>query len=380
MPELLSDFTVRSVLLGAVMVGGLAGTLGSFAFLRRQSLLGDTLSHAALPGIVLGFLIAGGRNLAPLLLGALLAGSLAALFMVWMTRATRIKEDAALGASLSLFFAVGTVLLTHAQRQPDAAQAGLASFLFGQAAALLPSDLLLLGAVGGGVLLLLLLLWKELEAITFDRDFARSLGFPITALEAALTLMIAITVVLGLQMVGVILMVALLIAPAAGARQWTRRLPSMVALAAAMGATSGLVGGLISAERAGVATGPVIVLFASTITFAALLFAPERGVVWGALRRRAGRQALGSHRVLVDLLRLGQEHRDPSYASEQGMLDTYLGGPTGHVLRRLRRRGLVQRVTHMPEEGAHWVLTDAGRAQAEALLTPFGEDQRRNRA
>jgi len=370
---LLGDFTVRSVALGAALVGVVAGALGSFALLRRQSLLGDTLSHAALPGITLGFLVAGSRALTPILLGALVSGALAALFVLLLTRATRLKDDAALGVALSLFFAVGTVLLTYVQRHAGAAQAGLDAFLFGQAAAVLPTDLTLIGGVGAVALLTLTLLWKEFKAVAFDPDFARSLGLPVLALEVVLTLLIAVAVVIGLQLVGVILMVALIVAPAAAARQWTRRLEGMVWLAAAFGAVSGVVGALASASVRGLATGPVIVLAASALVAASLLVAPERGLLWHAARSWGQRRALGSHRVLVDLLRLGQDHRDPAYASEQGMLDTYFGGPTGHVLRRLRRRGLVERVEHMPEEGAHWVLTPAGQSQARALQAPFGD-------
>jgi len=369
---LLGDFTVRSVALGAALVGLVAGALGSFALLRRQSLLGDTLSHAALPGIALGFLISGSRSLTPILAGALISGALAALLVLLLTRTTRIKDDAALGVSLSLFFAVGTVLLTYAQRQAGAAQAGLDAFLFGQAAAVVPSDLTLIGGVGLAALLALALLWKEFKAVTFDADFARSLGLPVLALEALLTVLIAVAVVIGLQLVGVILMVALIVAPAAAARQWTRRLEAMVVLAAVFGALAGVAGALVSASARGLATGPVIVLAASALVLASLLAAPERGLAWQAARSWSRRRALGSHRVLVDLLRLGQDHRDPAYASEQGMLDTYFGGPTGHVLRRLRRRGLVERVEHMPEEGAHWVLTPAGRTQARELQSPFG--------
>jgi manganese/zinc/iron transport system permease protein len=370
---LLGDFTVRSVMLGAALVGIVAGTLGSFALLRRVSLLGDTLSHAALPGITLGFLVSGSRALTPILAGALISGALAALFVLLLTRSTRLKDDAALGVSLSLFFAVGTVLLSYVQRHAGASQAGLDAFLFGQAAAVLPSDLTLIGGVGLLALLALVLLWKEFKAVTFDPDFARSLGLPVLALEVVLTLLIAVAVVLGLQLVGVILMVALIVAPAAAARQWTSRLEPMVVLAALFGAVSGVIGALLSASVRGLATGPVIVLAASAIVLVSLLAAPERGLLWNAGRAWGQRRALGSHRVLVDLLRLGEDHRDPAYASEQGMLDTYFGGPTGHVLRRLRRRGLVEQVDHMPEEGAHWVLTPEGRRHARDLQAPYGD-------
>lgn len=370
---LLGDFTVRTVALGAALVGIVSGVLGSFAVLRQQSLLGDALSHAALPGVCLGFLVAGSRQLAPILAGALISGALAALLVLVLTRATRIKTDAALGVSLSLFFAVGTVLLTYLQRHQGAAQAGLDAFLFGQAAALVPSDLRVIGAVGGVSLALVALAWKELKVTTFDADFARSLGRPVLALEFGLTVLIAVAVVIGLQLVGVILMVALVIAPAAAARQWVKRLEGMVVLAGVFGAASGVTGALLSASVRGLATGPVIVLVASGIVLVSLLLAPGRGMLWQLAHATSQRRNLRGHRVLVDLYRLGQDHRDPAYATEQGMLDAYFGSRSAHVLRRLERRGLVERVRHMPEEGTHWVLTDAGREQARALLQPFGE-------
>jgi manganese/zinc/iron transport system permease protein len=274
---LLGDFTVRTVALGAALVGVLAGVLGCFALLREQSLLGDALSHAALPGVCLGFLLGGARQLEPILFGALASGALAALLVLLLTRTTRVKTDAALGVALSLFFAVGTVLLTYVQRHAGAAQAGLDAFLFGQAAALVPRDLAVVGSVTAAVLLLVVLGWKELKMTTFDAEFARSLGRPVVAIELVLTVLIALAVVVGLQLVGVILMVALVIAPAAAARQWVSRLEGMVLLAALFGAASGVAGALASAAVRGLATGPVIVLVASSLVAVSLLVAPAAG-------------------------------------------------------------------------------------------------------
>ena len=372
MMVLLGDFTVRTVALGAALVGAVAGVLGSFAVLRQQSLLGDTLSHAALPGVCLGFLLAGSRQLAPILAGALVSGALAALLVLLLTRTTRVKTDAALGVSLSLFFAFGTVLLTYVQRHQGAAQAGLDAFLFGQAAALVPADLRLIGSVGAASLLLVALGWKELKVTTFDADFSRSLGRPVVAIEFALTVLIAVAVVIGLQLVGVILMVALVIAPAAAARQWAKRLEGMVLLSALFGAVSGVAGALLSASVRGLATGPVIVLVASGFVAVSLLLAPGRGIAWQLVQAVAERRSLRAHRVLLGLYQLARDHGDPRYPSEQGMLDTYYRGGSASALGRLQRRGLVERVEHMPEEGDHWVLTEAGQQQARDLLEPFG--------
>jgi manganese/zinc/iron transport system permease protein len=369
---LLSDYTVQNVVAGAALLGLSSGVLGSFAVLREQSLLGDALAHAALPGVCLGFLVAGGRSLGSILAGALVTGIAAALLVLLLTRRSRLKTDAALGISLSVFFALGVVLLTYIQGTGDASQGGLDSFLFGQAAAILRSDL---GVMGGLTLLALGLigaLWKEFKLVAFDPLFAGSLGLPVVALETVLTLMIALAIVIGLQMVGVVLMASMVIAPAVAARQWTRRLEGMVLLAAAFGAAGGIAGALISAGARNLATGPLIVLAISAVVLVSLLVAPERGLLWEALQRRRDRARLRAQQVLTTLYRLSGRHHDPHYPAEQGMVNVYHGVGTEGTLRRLQARGLVERVAHMPEEGAHWELTDAGRSEAERVLRDLG--------
>ena len=175
---LLTDFTLRNVMLGAALLGIVSRVLGSFALLRQQSLLGDTLSHAALPGVALGFLVAGGRQLVPILLGALLTGALAALFMVLLVRRSRLKTDAALGAALSIFFAFGIVLLTYIGNQNNAGQAGLEAFLFGQAASIIPSDVVTMAVIAGLALGIVLLFWKEFKVVSFDPGVCREFGLP----------------------------------------------------------------------------------------------------------------------------------------------------------------------------------------------------------
>lgn len=366
--SLLNDFTIRNVALGAMLLGVSSGVLGSFAVLRKQSLLGDMLSHAALPGIVLGFMVAGARQLVPLLLGALISGTLAALFMLLLIKRSRLKTDAALGIALSFFFAVGIVLLTYVQGDPNANQAGLTGFLFGQAASIVPSDLWVLGAVTALALAIVGLLWKEFKVVTFDAQFANTLGFPTGMLEIVLTSMVALAVVIGLQFVGVILMAAMIIAPAVAARQWTERLEIMVLLAALFGALSGVIGAVISALARGLATGPVIVLIASTLVLVSLLFAPNRGLLWAALQQRRHQASLRSQQILTSLYKLGELHDDPTYLTEQGMMSAYFGTDTAQVFKRLEGRGFINRTTHMPEEGAHWELTPTGMQEAERIL------------
>jgi len=287
----LFDHTTRVVLAGALVLGVVAGALGCFTTLRRQSLVGDALSHAALPGVCIGFLMAGTRELLPLLVGAMAAGAIATLWLLLITRVSKVKEDAALGIVLTVSFGIGAVLLTAIQHRGDAAQAGLDRFLFGQAATLLPQDVLTMTVLGGIVLVALWLVFKELALQTFDPGFAAATGLPTVGMSAALGGLVAVAIAIGLQAVGVILMVSLLIAPAVAARQWTRSLGAMVVLAGAIGGLSGVVGTLASAGAEDTPTGPAIVLVATVAAVVSILFAPRRGVVWRGARRFRERQA-----------------------------------------------------------------------------------------
>ncbi|WP_322489079.1 metal ABC transporter permease [Chloroflexus sp.] len=278
--ELFTDYTLRNVTLGSMLLGAISGLLGCFAVLRRQALLGDAMSHAALPGIALAFLLTGQRDPFTLLLGAAIAALVAALWLLAIVRTSRIKDDAALALILAVFFGFGLVLLSYVQRQPTAAQAGLKSFLFGQAAALVERDLWAMLAIGGPALVLIAIFWPQVKLISFDPDFARSLGLPVRRFEVLLTGVLVAAIVIGLQTVGVVLMSAMLIAPAVAARQWTNRIETMVLLAAGFGTLAAFIGAWISAQGERLATGPVIVLAMSALTAISLLIAPERGLLW----------------------------------------------------------------------------------------------------
>lgn len=267
---------LQVVALGTGLLGALAGALGTFATLRRQSLMGDVLSHAALPGICLGYLAAGERSMPWLLGGALIAGLLASGTVELVLRLTRIKPDAAMGVVLSLWFALGTVLLSRIQHHGGAGPAGLSTFLFGQAAAMLHSDLALMAGAAGISVLVLVVMWKDFKLIAFDRDYALALGRPAVLAEGALAALTATAIVLGLQVVGVVLMVALLVAPAVAARQWVSGLFAMCLLSAALGAAAGIGGALVSAQARGLATGPVIALLAAAMAGASLIAGTRR--------------------------------------------------------------------------------------------------------
>lgn len=368
----LTDYTLRTVVLGAVTLGVVSGALGTFAVLRRQSLLGDAMAHAALPGIAIAFLLTGSKEPLVLMLGAAAAGWMATLFVLGVTGSTRVPFDAALGIALSVFFGFGLMLLTFIQKRPDATQAGLDKFLFGQAATLLEHDVVTMAALGVVALACLVLFWKEFELLAFDRDFGRALGLPTRGLDILLTTLLVIAIVIGLQTVGVVLMSAMIVAPAAAARQWTDRLGLMVVLSAALGAGGGLAGTLISSTMPRMPTGPAIVLVMSGIALVSFLLAPNRGLVWGRLREITQRRALALDTVLLDLYQLGAQHDDPKHPHSAAVLESMerVGGARAS-LRRLARHGWVRH-----ETGDQWALTDEGVAEARRLTEERGSMMR----
>ncbi len=288
------DYTFMIVAIGASLLGAVSGALGTYAVLRRQSLLGDAISHAALPGIAIAFLLTGSKTPLILVLGAAIAGWLGTLLIMSIVRMTRIKYDSALGIVLSTFFGFGLVLHTLIQRTGNANQAGLDTFLFGQAATILERDVFTIGILGSIAILITLIFWKELKLLVFDEGFAASLGFSTRALDILLTSLLVIAIVLGLQAVGAVLMSAMLVAPAVAARQWTDRLSVMMLLAAFFGTLAGVSGTIISSSASRIPTGPTIVLCATVVVGFSIIFAANRGLLWDWIRQRRNRQSLNA--------------------------------------------------------------------------------------
>jgi len=272
------DYTLLLVLQGAALLGITAGALGSFALLRQQSLLGDAISHAALPGIVLMFLCTHSKNPWVLLCGGAIAGVVGVLSMNYLCARTTLKKDAILGIILSVFFGLGLVLMTVAQKVPTSNQAILNKFLFGNVATLLPEDIVVIATIALFIFAVLVLCWKECTVYVFDPVFTHTLGLRPVIIETVLTVLLVLAIVIGLQTVGVVLMSTMLIAPAAAARQWTTRLVHMVGLAAFFGGCAALAGVYVSGVVDHVPTGPAIVVAASGIVLFSLLCAPQRGV------------------------------------------------------------------------------------------------------
>lgn len=371
--DFFGDYTLRVVALGSGVLGAAAGALGSFAYLRRQSLVGDALSHAALPGIALVFLLTGSKAPLPIMLGAALAGWLATLAVRLVVRRSRVPYDSALGMALAVFFGFGLVLLTAIQKRPDAAQAGLESFLFGQAASLLREDVVVMSVLGTACLIVLVALWKEFKLLSFDSEFGSSLGRPMRRLDGIFTLLLVVAVVIGLRTVGVVLMSAMVVAPAAAARQLTNRLAPMVAIAAAIGVFSGVSGAVLSSMTTHLPTGPTIVLVLSTVVLASLVFAPHRGLLWRWIRLGRWQPSAALDPVLMHLYALSQQHPDdPDHGHRMAVLRTMspAGADLEKALGDLQARGLIHAVGDRL-----WAPTPIGRREAERILVKQDEER-----
>lgn len=267
------------VLIGSISLGASAGLLGTFTVLRRQGLLADTLSHAALPGIAIAFIIMQEKFLPGLLLGALIAGLLGNLCITLIIRHTKIKPDTAMATVLSVFFGAGILLLTYLQKFPTAAKSGLDEFLFGRAAALLKLDVIFISAnflIGA---LIIILLWKEFKIFIFDPQYASIIGFKSRIFETIFTTLFVLSILMSLQAVGVVLTAALFITPASAALLISKRLALTTFFSTIFGMIAGGTGAMISSTYAKMPTGPLIVISAFTIFALTFLFAPSQGVI-----------------------------------------------------------------------------------------------------
>jgi manganese/zinc/iron transport system permease protein len=362
------------VLRGTAILGLACGAVGTFLLLRKRSLVADALSHAALPGVCFGFLLAiwigtaarwgvEPRSLLILIPGAAVFGLLGVRCVHLLSRVPRVKEDAAIGIVLSVFFALGVVLLSVIQRSGAGNVAGLHQFIFGQAATMTASDSNVIAIVSVLVLLAAGMAHKELKALCFDPQFARSIGWPASALDGLLLGMITALTVIGLSAVGAVLMVALLIIPPAAARFWTERLSIMILLSAFIGGVSCHIGTACSAVINRLPTGPAIVVACGGMFVISMLLAPRRGLLSAMLQRRAlARQVARQH-----LLRAMYEHEEVISRNRASIDDLLLrrawsAAHLRRILQREQRAGSVRRVN------GGYSLTEAGRRDAARIV------------
>ncbi|WP_330684026.1 metal ABC transporter permease [Petrocella sp. FN5] len=358
---LANDYTLRVVSLGSAMLGFVSGIVGSFAVLKKQGLLGDAVSHASLPGIAIMFILIQTKSTEIFMLGALIAGLLATALINVIVKYSRIKMDSAMALILSVFFGFGLVLLTYIQKIPNANQAGLEKFIFGQASTLLRRDIYLILVISILLISLIVIFWKEFKIVTFDADFADSIGISSKKISYILSSMIVLSIIIGLQSVGVILMSALLVAPGVAARQWTNKLSVMVILAGSFGAVSGLVGTLISSSMQKMPTGPSIVLVISLIVFISITMSPNRGILWRYVRQIKHQSDINEDQVLLNLYDLAMNHKNLYHSHDITAIKpmkTQGGKKLKHlknILGNLQDKGLVKE-----EQIEAWAITEDG--------------------
>ncbi len=379
----LRDYNTRLVLLGTMLLGVSSGLVGTFMLLRKRSLVGDVVSHAALPGIAIAFIVleiinpGSGRSLTGLLIGALITGLLGVASTVAIHRWTRIKEDAALAIVLSIFFGVGIALFTVIQDMPTGNAAGLHNFIYGKAASMVAADIELIAQGAVVVAVVCILLFKEFKLLCFDEGYAAAQGWPVGALDLALMALVVSVTVIGLQSVGLLLVVALLIVPPASARFWTDHLGAMAAIAAGLGGVSALVGVAVSALFPRLAAGAVIVLVGAAFFGMSMFFGLRRGILRRLLTQWKVHRQIGE----LDLLRALFECIEPKLAaageSLPGAYSRYscdfaallaMRSWSPHRLRTNIARALRGHLIQMDPSGSGYRFTGAGAVKAERAV------------
>ena len=366
---LLRDYNTRMVVLTVTVLGAAAGLVGCFLLLRRRALMSDALSHATLPGIVIAFMVmvhfgGDGKWLPGLLIGAAVTGLVGSLAVSLLVRMSRLRSDAALGIVLSVSFGLGIVLLKHAQTMPDGASAGLKTFIYGKTSSIIARDLWLVLVAAGIAAVATFALVKELTLLCFDEGFARTEGWPTGLLDTLLIGLLTLVTVIGLQAVGIVLVIALFIIPATATRFWTVRLSRMLMVAPAIGALSGWIGASISALTPDLPAGAVIVLTGTCFFALSLVFGTQGGLIVRSWRERAMRRNVGRQHVLRAFYELTVDQDHPHVTMT--MLDAERGWSKRRVrsiLKDVDREGLVHRVSRNA-----WALTPDGRLMAQRIV------------
>ncbi|GGC18349.1 manganese transport system membrane protein MntC [Parapedobacter defluvii] len=360
-----ADPNVRYVVLGNVLLSASAAMVGAFILLQKKALVGDAVSHSVLPGICAAFLFSGSKNTALMLVGAFITGWLALVTIDYIAAKSKLKKDAAIGLVLSVFFGAGMVMMTYIQQSGNAAQSGLDHFIFGKAATLIGTDLVIFSVLAAVLLIAVGLFFKAFALVAFDRPYAEALGYPVRKLDLLLTSLTVLAVVTGITAVGVVLMAAMLVTPAAAARYWTDNIRRMVAIAVAFGVFAGLAGAYISYTAPAMPTGPWMVVVSSVIAFLSFFFAPKKGIVPKLYTQRKNQRIIAEENTLKMFYHLGEQNshfnggRDLTELTRTREVNETLLKTT---LRRLVSRQLLE------TKGHQWALTDAGYRKAARVV------------
>ncbi|MFY0594477.1 iron chelate uptake ABC transporter family permease subunit [Roseivirga sp.] len=360
-----SDPSIVSVVVGAILLTASSAVVGTFTFLKKKALVGDAVAHSVLPGICLAFIISGTKNPIWMIIGAFVTGWLSLVIIDHITTKSKIKEDTAIALILSVFFGIGILMLTNIQHSGNAEQTGLDSFLFGKAAALIGQDLIIFGIVAIILIVTVALFFKELKLIAFDSHYAKALGIPVKRLDLLLTSLTVLAVVTGIQAVGVVLMAAMLITPAAAARFWTNNVFRMTLIAAILGGFSGLSGAYVSYVAPSMPTGPWIVIIISILAIVSFFIAPKRGILARSVQQNKLKQQIMDENLLKELYHLGEKDNDfyKGRTLDELIEERYFPRkPLISGLRRLKRQGYLIKLDNA------WRYTEVGKTKGQRVV------------
>lgn len=341
----MTDPNVRYVALAIILLGGVSGAVGTFNFLRKKTLVGETVAHSMLPGILIAFVLSGVKDPLILIVGAAVSGWLSILLVDYITSNSKIKGDSALAIVLSSFFGLGIVMLTVIQRKFPREQSGLDHYIFGNAAAMSPDDSIAFGVVSVVVLLVVGWNYFSLKTMVFNKDYAQSVGMNTRWLETLISFITILSISVGIKAVGIVLMSAMLIIPPTAARFWTDKLGRMLIIGGIFGALSGWLGAFVSYSYNNMPTGPWAIVIISLVAFFSMLFAPKKGVVfqrWNKLllKRRMNEENLLKAAVQLEIRGKGKLFNRRSISHRQ-IFDVRLWNRT---VKRLRRKGMIKKV------------------------------------
>lgn len=349
-------------MIGTCLVATVNGMLGCFTLLRQQSLIGDTLAHATLPGICIFFLLLQQKSFL-ILLGGVCSALLGACLFFVITQYTHLKKDSALGIILSFFFGTGTYFLSFIQKLPHAQKAGIHKLLFGNASTILEHELIVIALLCCGILFFILQWWPELYISTFDKHFSHSLGIHPIKVDIVFLILLAVTITLSLHLVGIVLVSSLLVAAPLAARQWTNNLHILMILSVIFSCIASCLGTYISSIAPHIATGPTIVVIISCITFFSLIFGIQ-GYLHKFINKRKMMYQIKEHTMLKNFLLFNERDTDPLKLHDIKALAAIGKKSTNKILKSLLQKGYI-----CNPSGTMWGLTALGLKK----LQPYGK-------
>jgi len=356
------DPNVTMVVIGISLLSISAAMVGTFTFLDKKALIGDAISHAVLPGVCLAFMLSGSKNPYWIVSGAFVTGALSTYAITWISNFTKLKEDTVIAAVLSIFFGVGIVMMTQLQQTGNASLSGLDHFIFGNAISIVRKDLWVYGFLALAIILTILFFYKEFQVMVFNRSFAQSVGLPVKRLEFLFNSLMVLAVVTGIQAIGVVLMAALLISPAAAAKFWTDRLDRMLWLAVIFSLISGIVGAYISFVLPHMPTGPWVVIVLSVIAFLSFFFSQKKGILTKWIAKRNYQRKIHSDHILKALY--NAREKGLKGLSTQKIFSNFPGKSfkTQYSIKRLINNGYIN------ENQSFITLTDHGLTEAKRIV------------